>query len=75
MDMYLSSVLFWVHVWMETWMERWMVRELGHGWLQSDVVDVGDHENGPKNNQGGAVDDGTMRKYFLEEDVVFPRWT
>jgi len=30
MDMYLSSVLFWVHVWMETWMERWMVREMGH---------------------------------------------
>ena len=35
---------------------------------------VGDHENGPKTNQGGSVDDAPMRKYLLEENTVFPRW-
>jgi len=36
---------------------------------------VGDHENGPKTNQGGSVDNALTRKYLLEENVVFPRWT
>ena len=36
---------------------------------------VGDHENGLKNNHGGAVEDVTMRKYVLREKTVFPRWT
>ena len=36
---------------------------------------VGDHENGPKTNQDGSADDALMRKYLLEKNIVFPRWT
>jgi len=31
---------------------------------------VGDHENGPKTNHAGAVEDVTMRKYLQEENVI-----
>jgi len=36
---------------------------------------VGDHENGPKNNQDGAVENVAMRGNLLEENIVFHQWT
>ena len=36
-------------------------------------INVGDHENGPKNNHGGAVNDAGIRKNNRCGDTVFPR--
>jgi len=32
---------------------------------------VGDHENGPKTNQGGAVENVAMSRDLLKENMVF----
>ena len=39
------------------------------------LASVGDHENGPKNNHGGTVNDGRTRKNTRHENIVFPCWT
>ena len=50
---------------------RCRIRLRDSGALIQNPLHVGDHENGPKTNHGGAVNNGRMRKNNRQENVFF----